>query len=185
MTETVTSDQQKRFENGRIYVTHVTVRESLFILVAKLILIEFIVSSLFVVGCQAFGCINSISTGILATGGAITKFAFTLYVLIQWLTDYYEITPKGITHLRGLIFQTHQEQIFSHVTSAGIQQGVIGRIFNFGTIRIFNKETKDYYYMYQIHNPYKYFNLINTINPTLDENTQTIREHIVEKEKQF
>lgn len=185
MVETKPAMQQKKFENGKIYVTHVTVRESLFILVAKLILIEFIVSCLFVAGCQIFGCTNSINIGILAVGGSITKFAFTMYVLIEWLTDYYEINPNGITHLRGLIFQTHQEQIFSHITSAGIQQGILGRIFNFGTIKMFNKETKDYSYMYQIHNPNKYFNLINSINPTLDENTETIREHIVEKEKQF
>lgn len=181
--------------NKVITITHVTIRQSIFFLLLKLILIE---------GVAAFGLILFhvlfFSTEVIEVAntliGTISAFNITLFltlvflktilvlfVIIQWINEYYEITTKEIIHKKGLIFRSEERHTLKHLGSIEIDQGVFGRIFNFGTIRLFNWESERNVVLYLIHNPMKYRDILQSILPNVDFTKEVIREHILEPEE--
>lgn len=82
-----------------------------------------------------------------------------------WTTEF-AVTNKRIIKKTGFISRKTKEIYLSHVESISIDQGILGRIFNFGTIVIFGTGgTRNY--MKSIIAPMKIRNRINTILESL------------------
>jgi len=82
-----------------------------------------------------------------------------------WTTEY-AVTNKRIIKKTGLISRKTKEIYLSHVESISIDQGILGRIFNFGTIVIIGTGgTRNY--MKSIIGPMKIRNRINAILESL------------------
>jgi membrane protein YdbS with pleckstrin-like domain len=113
----------------------------------------------------------------------VIKTVITIFVIIQWLNEYYEITTKDIVHRRGLILKKEERHLLQHIGSVSIEQGVFGRIFNFGTLKLFNWTKEKYVYLYLIHNPMKYLHIMEELLPDADKSKRTVREHILEPEE--
>lgn len=181
----------KKEENGEhnIYVTHITIRQSIFFLHLRLVLIEIL---------AAFGLIVfltlALSTEVKQRIGSdiivfnipiflvlvAIKLATIIYVIIDWLNEYYEITPKEMIFKKGLLFKTEQRTLMGHIGSVNLDQGILGRIFNFGTLKLFNWTNEKYVYLYLIHNPTKYMNILEKLLPEADREKKVFREHILE-----
>lgn len=48
----------------------------------------------------------------------------------------YAITNKRVIRRRGIISEHFKSSTFKHITSLSVKQGIIGKMFNFGDIRI-------------------------------------------------
>lgn len=174
-----------------ITVTHVTIRQSISVLLLRLIVLELLIS----LGVIAFHTVI-LSTGIREVlGENITFFNIPIFITLvflkilamvfitfQWINEYYEINPHEIIHKRGLIFKKTERYKLKHLGSLRMEQGVLGRILNYGTIKLYNWTTEKGILLYLIHNPMKYHHILETILPEIDEEKQVIREHIFEEE---
>ena len=176
----------------KIVISHVTIRQSISFLVLKLLVIE----ALAAVSIIIFHSVL-LKTNIKEIIGedllifniplfiilVLIKTFFTIFIIIQWLNEYYEITTKEVVYRKGLIFKKEDRHLFEHIGSVKLEQGIFGRIFNFGTIRLFNWTREKNMYMYLIHNPSKYINILEELLPEADKEKKVFREHVLEPEE--
>lgn len=179
----------------KIVVTHVTIRQSISILLLRLVLVE-ILSAVSVIIFHTL----TISTNITDIAGNINdnfslfnipiflllvfiKTCLMAFIIIQWVSEYYEITPKEIIYKRGFIFKKEQRHKIDHLSSLEIDQGILGKIFNYGTIKLFNWSTEKNLSFYLIHNPMKYHHILQTLLPSADKEEKIFRTHLIESEE--
>lgn len=186
MLGVVNVDKEKK-----IIVSHVTIRQSIFFLHLRLVAIEIIAA----IGLIAFLTLvldptvkerlgdNSVLFNIpfflfLVT----TKLVVMICVIIQWLNEYYEITTGEVIFKKGFFFKKEERHVFEHIGSVKLEQGILGRIFNFGTLKLFNWTKEKYVYLYLIHNPMKYQKILEELLPEVDKSEKVFRKHILEPE---
>lgn len=180
-------------ENGasEIVVTHITIRQSISLLLFKIILIEIFSGVLVVliyvlfISSSAFTSQNfGLSLGYLAffVGLGCFKIGLMIFVTVQWIEEYYEITPKEIIHKTGFLFKKEERYSIEHLGTLDYDQGTLGRIFNFGTVKFLNWATEKEVSLYLIHNPRKYLKILKTLLPNADQGKHVLREHMLELE---
>lgn len=177
--------------NKKIFVTHVTIRQSISILLSRLIILEIIFAAIFVLFhpvifssnlSSLFPYLDLYSMRIFFLAVAI-KLILTIYIVLSWLNEYYEISPALIKHRKGIIFVKKEQLALEDIQTISLEQGIIGKILNFGTLSIYDWKWKKYEYLYAIHNPLKYIEIIENLLPNIDEEKNVIiREHLIKKE---
>lgn len=183
-------EYNKEIKLGYIDLPYVTVRQSIAFLLLRLIVIE-ILASLFVVVFNGF-LVSSVTSDavqpLLVRFNVpiyiflvILKIILVIYVVLQWVNEYYRITPKEIIHKKGFIFKKEEKCKIYHVAEISLEQGLLGRIFNYGTIKAINWATDKTVYLYLIHNPVRYKNVLHRLIPEADEEKKVFREHIFEE----
>ncbi len=187
----VTPDGKER----KIVVTHVTIRQSIVILLFRLVVLELLAAfgiimfHTLVISTNIAEIVENVNRDIVLFNAPLLFFLISLktgvmiFVIIRWLNEYYEITPKEIIFRRGLFFKKEELNTLDHIGSIEIDQGLLGRIFNFGTIKLFNWASEKYFSLYLIHNPMKYHYILKTILPEVDKEKQVFREHLIEPEE--
>ena len=174
-------------------MTNLNIRVSISILVARLILIDLLAA--LIIGLFYF---------ILFQGGEdLVNFSFTnsylfltvfivlgifkiltsIYVVLQWLNEYYEITHDSIVHKSGIIVRKVEQFRLDNVRSMKISSDLLGQIFNYGTITLFDIRMQKYLDMYLIHNPERYIKVFEQLKPNIEYKREDIRTHIIEKEE--
>lgn len=177
--------------SNTIQVSHLNVRQSIFILIIRLLFIEIVINGIIVFANIPLACLDSalrLETffsfhSLLFFALSFIKTCFSLYVIFSWLNEYYEIETTRIVHKRGFIFRTEQVYDFGYIIKLGIQQGFWGKLFNYGTISLHERFTSKIYYLYLIHNPISTFHTIEKLLPHVGEEQKKIREHLIEKEE--
>lgn len=175
----------------KIVVTHITIRQSISFLLLKLILIEIIavvgVIFLYVMVVSTSAVDNFLTLSVPSSVVisiflliTIIKMFVVVFVIIQWLNEYYEITPKEVIHKSGLIYRKEERHTLDHLGSLEVQQGIFGRLFNYGTIRLFNWALEKNVELYLIHNPMKYHTILSTLLPQADTSKNIVRERVIE-----
>ncbi len=173
--------------SSSIQVSHVTIRQSIFFLHLRLVLLE---------GLAAIGLIlflslvfspevkETIGDGVIVFNVpfflliVLAKILVTIYVIVSWLNRYYEINPTEITDKKGLIFVNEKRFLLEHIGAIDVEQGIFGRIFNFGTLKLFNWATEKEEFLYQIHNPLKYYAVLKNLLPEADKGKSLLRENL-------
>ncbi len=199
MTNEVNSSNESGFSTinqgneEKIVVSHVNVRQSIVFLISKLIVLDIIATltaliffSPLLVPLSMEVKLQIVSYNIWYFGLLIfAKILLTLFVVLAWLNDYYEISPTKIFHRRGIIWRKEDSYDLSlksnKITTIGIQQGLIGRSFNYGTLFFYDRAVYRYYYMHYIHNPLRYLEILHHLLPNADVEKELIREHIRDK----
>ncbi len=110
------------------------------------------------------------------------KVVMTLFIVLQWVNEYYEIRTDRLIHRRGVIWRKEDVYEFSHIRSVGVHQGIFSKLFNFGTLRLYDWEMEKHVYIYLVHNPMKYHKILETLLPHVDKEKSTIREHLKDEE---
>ena len=189
-SEKVLGIAQKGSEK-RLVVTHITIRESVFFLITKFIAIEAVatVAIIFVQSTLIFG--NSVeslriflqSFGIpLSFILAVLKILLEIIVILQWLENYYEITPNEVIHRSGIIFKKERRDSLEHLGGLKLTQGFWGRIFRYGNLKLFNWATEKDMTFYLINNPKKYHTILQKLLPKADREKEVFREELIEDE---
>lgn len=182
------SDEKK---NETISVTHVNVRTSIVFLLFKLVLLDILASVLAMLffGALSFTQLPSEVRLFIFSQNiayfvilAIVKIILTIFLVMQWLNEYYEITPTKIYYKRGIIWRREDTYELKNVRSIGIKQGVFGRVFSFGTLFFYDRGVYKYYYLNDIHNPLRYLNILHRLLPDTTIEKDVIREHVRDAE---
>lgn len=181
----------KRDSKDTFEVTHVNIRVSIVFLVLKLVALDIlaILTALVFFWVISSGNLTDQVNSFLISNSAFyflilagVKLAFTLYIVIQWLNEYYEITPAQVIYRKGAIWRKVDIHDFSLVRSIGIQQSFLGRVLNYGTINIYDRGVYKYFFLNYIHNPHRYFKLLQSLCPNSDIEKQSLREHMHDEE---
>jgi uncharacterized membrane protein YdbT with pleckstrin-like domain len=171
-----------------IIVSHVTIRQSIFFLHLKLVAIEILEALAIIVFYTLFiqaPLKQQISQNImivnipLFVSLVILKLSITIFVILQWLNEYYEIKPEVVVFKKGFIFKQEKRFLLKHIGAVTLEQGIFGRAFNFGTLKLFNWTSEKEEYLYLIHNPEKYQKILEDLTPEADEEKDTIRKGIL------
>lgn len=174
----------------KIYVTHLTVRQSISILIIKLILIDVMTATVFFVSHSIlFSTEISSNLGIspdyyntvIFLMLAFGKIALTIYLVLSWLNEYYEITADSVIYYRGVLFRRIKKDDLVLIRQARVNYGLIGRLFNFGTIILLDIRLIPEIVLYQIHNPLKYLHIFEDLIPDLEEEKKFFKEKSLEK----
>lgn len=186
---------EKEGNESKIVVTHVTIRQSISFLVLKLILLEAFAAGA-VIAFHSLFLSTTIADVVSNINGTFTVFnvfiflilviiktAFVVFIILQWLNEYYEITPKEVIHKSGLIFRREERHTLNHLGSIELEQNLFGKVFNYGTIKLYNWTIEKYVTLYLIHNPLKYHHILQTLLPDADKGKSVVREHIIEPYK--
>lgn len=186
---TINQDNERR-----IVVTHVNVRKSIVFLITKLIVLDVLATFIALVFFSPFlvPLPTELKTEIISYNiwyfGLLLfgKIILTLFIVLEWLNEYYEITPSKIFYRRGIIWRREDAYDLTlksnRITAIGIQQGILGRIFNYGTLFFYDRGVYKYYYLHYIHNPLRYLEILHHLLPNADVEKEIIREHIHDKE---
>lgn len=183
---------RKIAKKRQIIVPHVTIRQSISILLLKLIVLEIIAAIVFIIFhpilfssqlTNTFPYIDlyNSSTFLLAV---LVKMIITIYAVLAWLNEYFEITPSLVRHKKGILFVKVEQLALDDIQSITLQQGLLGKLFNFGTLSLFDWKWKKHEYLYDIHNPTKYLDIIEELLPGIDEERDIfISEHLFKERK--
>jgi membrane protein YdbS with pleckstrin-like domain len=180
-------------EKKKITVTHVNIRLSISMLLLKLILIELFAGTIMILwhSILAFYISNlSLLHSLILYDLPILfflvliKLFITVFLILQWLNEYYEISAEIIKYRRGIIFRRVDDYPIADIKYLEIQQGVFGRLLNFGTISLLNIRRVQYAQMYLIHNPMRYSQVIEELVPNLVERKKMLRRHFHESENE-
>ena len=140
------------------------IRQSFVLLAVKILFAELIIGLfhyaiteiIFLLGFHEF-YVNNISIHVLEL--MIThslNIVLILYFIVVWLNIYYTISPNKISASKGVI--TKQTAIYdlSAIQAVNVYQNLLGRIFNYGTIRLENPMLDSDIYIKKIPSPHKY-----------------------------
>lgn len=173
---------------GQILVSHINIRQSISFLLLKLILIDIIFGILVIVFHSVLFSVEQIEPSVISFNPAVfiiilvLKLGITLFIVLQWLNDYYEITPTSVIHKYGLIWRHIQEHPFKHIRSIKISQGAFGKLLNYGTLEVYNWDMQEYVTLYLIHNPQRYLEVLQSLVPETDQQKDVFRETLGEND---
>ena len=185
-------DKTRVMNENKILVTHINIRQSIFFLLLKLVVLDLFLIFfvlIFFSSLSASVIPNDIKLQLLSHNLSfflilgIVKTVITVFVILQWLNSYYEIWPSSIIYKRGIIWKKEEEFPYGHIRSIKIEQGVFGRMLTYGTLSLYDYSLKRYATLYLIHNPIKYFRILDGLLPKAEKEKQILREHVVEREE--
>lgn len=180
--------------HGNIIITHINVRQSISILLAKIVVLDLIaaacISVFFTVLCQFkpnysfFDKLLTYNTFFFVFLGA-SKIYYTVYVTLLWLNEYYEVMPSEILHKRGLFWRKEQLYALKYVRTLKLTQGFLGRIFNYGTISLFDIRKNKFFDLYLIHDPHRYLHILEKILGNPHEEKRVFKAHFFGEEMEM
>lgn len=128
-----------------------TVRSSLVILVFKIITVEIIFLSLyglFFLGGKILTI--DFSGWFLFWIFQILDFVVSLFLALSWYAEKYTVTPKQVIISQGLLIIDRDVYNISNIESVKLKVRFWGRIFGFGTLRMYAPTLKEEIWMKHI-----------------------------------
>lgn len=171
-------------QDPHITLTNLNIRQSISILLMKLVFIDFIAAVIVI--AVYFGVVtggnwlnyNYANTGVFLSffiGIGLLKLIVDILAVLQWLNEYYEITPEYIIHKTGIIFRKTEKYRIENVRMMDVVDSFFGELLNFGTITLFDIRLEKYLDMYMIHNPRRYARVLKQLRPAIEAKEDSIR----------
>lgn len=175
-----------------ISIGEITVHHSLYYLFVRIVSIELLFAV--TMGVYWFIAISQVeyinllaaekNIMLVAIVLTITKVLVLFGIIVQWAADFYQITTDEVIHKKGIIFQREERFKIGHLGSVKFEQNMLGRVLNFGTIKFYNWVLEKDFILFMIHNPYRYYTILQKLMPQADIEKDVMREQLVEKEKE-
>lgn len=142
-------------------------RQSHVVLVFDLIIAEVILISLYLILripksflLTSVLNLNQELTNILNTAGilyfiflSVIELIIILVIALKWAGHEYEINQGMIIHRQGIVKITEETYSLRSLGTTTISQGILGRILNFGTIKLYSPLLKQEYFLRNVHDP--------------------------------
>ena len=92
---------------------------------------------------------------IVFLGIIITQTVLLAVVILRWANEYYVLGQDTIIHTQGVF--TRHDEIYSLKTieAASVQQTLLGKLLNFGTVKVYSPVLKKEYFLQEIPSPYE------------------------------
>jgi len=84
---------------------------------------------------------------------AVFQIVFSLYIFLEWVMEKYTILPDKIEHQSGIIFRETDSWQISNVETAFIGEGIIARLFNYGTITFHSPTLEEHIVLRDVPSP--------------------------------
>ncbi len=114
---------------------------------------------------------------------AVIEITIVIYIAIQWVHEYYEIRPKEIIHNKGFLFQKEEIYNCEHIQLFDLDQSVLGKLFDYGTITLFSPALEDKIHIINISRPAKKLeeirNILGSISQKKQEGTIYLRRNFL------
>ena len=149
-------------------ISEIIVRKSIFFLFLKFIFIFAILSVLYFVLYRFFQILDldHHSWILLALMRIIELFA-GLYIFLDWHFAFYKITHDHIIYNEGVFLIKRHMFSVRNIESVSLRQGIIGRIFKFGDLKLTAPTMQESISLKMIHKPWKYLRVIHEMVPKL------------------
>lgn len=155
--------------DNKLFISHITIYRSGVILALYLVVLEIIFLGIgvglrlplvfFSFSLDATVTLNLVSI-VTNIGLILVKIFFMIIITTQWLENYYEVKPGKIIYKSGFFSRTEREFNYSQITKVNLTQGVIGRLFNFGTINLYRPTTNEWFSLSNVPNPHRNLHLV-------------------------
>jgi hypothetical protein len=172
------------YKRHTLTLTHLNIRQSIAIMLIKLITADFILAFI-IVGFYFFlitlaDYTNNIfdNSGFFLLCFAVTgfiKIGLSIFIVLEWLNEYYEITPDAVIHKRGIIIRKSEKYNLDKVRAMQVEDSFFGELLNYATITLYDIRLNKYLDMYLIHNPKRYAHILQTIKPHLEMKSDRIK----------
>jgi hypothetical protein len=178
------SKETALFENHKLTLTHLNIRQSIAIMLIKIVLAD-IILALIMIGFYFLLIQSGNYTNNAISNPAVFLISFTLigvfkiglsiYIVLEWLNEYYEITPEAVIHKRGVIIRRSEKYNLDKVRAMEVEDSFFGELMNFATITLYDIRLNKYLDMYLIHNPKRYAQILHTLRPHLELKSDRIK----------
>jgi membrane protein YdbS with pleckstrin-like domain len=167
-----------------ITLTHLNIRQSISILLGKLVFID-VIAAILVIAIY-FGIVtggdflnftyqnNFLFLGLFVLVGII-KLVLDAYAILVWLNEYYEITPEYVISKKGIIFKQEEKHRVDNIRSIDISRSLLGELLNFGTITLYDNRMHKDLDMNFVHNPIRYCEVLCKINERIERKEDKLR----------
>jgi len=149
------------------------VRESLFFLTLKLVILEFFFGVIFLFSTTVLDFfeinnqnnLNNIFSleGLIMFTVITVQIVLTISVVIGWLYNYYELSEEKVTHHRGVFFLQKKSLYFREVQEIVLRQKFLGRIFHYGNLGLVGSNTETLFALQRISEPQKNIEMLQRL----------------------
>lgn len=92
----------------------------------------------------------------------VLRVVIILYIALYWINTQYVVTKGEIIFKTGVINVKEKIYSIAHIQEVIYTENFIGRLFNFGTLEIYSPSIRENMFFYQIPDPKKYQEIINS-----------------------
>lgn len=171
-------------EDGKLKVTHINIRPSISILVLQLIVLNVLSAAAIVAFCLAAVLylpimeliLNAYIGLILISIIFFAQISLTIYAVVVWMNEYYELFPEYLIHRRGVVFRKESKFPIRNIRFIQVNQGILGKMLNYGTLTLLDGRRNKFLDLYLIHNPVRYYQILDKLNPSINEEKESLRD---------
>ncbi|MBI2028577.1 MAG: response regulator [Candidatus Levybacteria bacterium] len=152
----------------------ITLRESTALIAIRIIVSEiiFVVSFALIVGLISLlgsyiGITGAFSLYLVALVMLLVfNIVIIFFIVARWHFEYTEVSKEGVVRHSGIIFSKKKEKYeCNFVEAISFEQSFFGKLFNYGTIELYDPALKEKIYLLNVSNPKKYTELVEKILP--------------------
>lgn len=152
-------------------ISRLVLRESVFLIVARLISTEIVFGMLYLF-LSLFGSFISSFIDTTSFSSIYYVVVFMIFILnlwavmmiaVKWSSEYAEISQDGVVKHTGIFHKKEQKYACSFIEGVKIEQSFLGSIFDFGTIELYDPALKEQVFLYNINSPKKNSEIIQKI----------------------
>lgn len=93
----------------------------------------------------------------------IVGVVVSIFIVLKWQSEYTILTPSGVMQYSGILQKKEQRYACSFIEAIKMEQSLLGSIFNFGTLSLYDPEIKEDIYLENITDPKRSIDLIKRI----------------------
>lgn len=105
----------------------------------------------------------------------VVDIAIVIYLFAKWATFYYIIMPKRIVYRTGFFTSDEKSYSLESIQKVELKQNLWGRIFNFGTLVIYNPVLQYDIVLSDISSPRRYLEILNGVKEGATGNLGILR----------
>lgn len=87
----------------------------------------------------------------------------SLVVLANWVSEFYIIKNDTLTYRRGIFIKNKRVLMVRQIVEVFLYQNMLGKIFNYGTIKIVSPQAVEGELIKKVENPNKYFKVLREL----------------------
>jgi len=90
-----------------------------------------------------------------------------IFLFLKWANNYYILREKEIIYVTGIISRRERNYSLDNIQSISSEQGLVGRILNYGTIKIFSPALQRELFLTDIPDPKEVVEKIKQVSTTI------------------
>lgn len=100
---------------------------------------------------------------IVLTVGFLINIGIVILIALKWNSEYAEVSKDGIIKHSGILHRKEQKYACNFIEGAKLEQSLLGLLFNYGTIELYDPALKEQVYLLNIANPKRYSEAVQNI----------------------